>query len=91
MPLDTKKVEALCDKVTKRITEQHIGCFEGMDKPLFLISTQYPGLWMEHIYDSVFLAQQDSKFLYLAENAINVFIDHQRENGQLPFAVMDTS
>ena len=84
-------IKSLYNEVVQRITEQHIGCFEGMDKPLFLISTQYPGLWMEHVYDSVFLAQQDSNYLYLAENAINVFIDNQRENGQLPFAVMDVS
>ena len=76
-------------EVFQRITEKHIGCFKGMDKPLFLISTQYPGLWMEHVYDSVFLARLDSSYINIAENAINLFIDKQSENGQLPFRVMD--
>lgn len=84
-------VKKLYNEVMERIEKQHIGCFEGMEKPLFLISTQYPGLWLEHVYDSVLLSELEPKYLSLAENAINVFIDHQRENGQLPFSVMDVS
>ena len=84
-------IKKLYEEVLNRIETKHIGCFEGMEKPLFLISTQYPGLWTEHVYDSVFLAKLEPKYLYLAENAINVFIDHQRENGHLPFSVMDVS
>jgi hypothetical protein len=60
-----------------------------MEKPLFLISEQYPGLWLEHVYDSIFLARLDPKFIYVAENAVNLFIDRQRSNGQLPFRVID--
>lgn len=41
----------------------HIACFLGMEKPLFLLSEQYPGLWLEHVYDS-------------AGNAIHLFIDY---------------
>ena len=76
-------------EVFQRITEKHVGCFKGMERPLFLISTQYPGLWMEHVYDSIFLARLDPSFVPIAENAINLFIDKQRDDGQLPFRVMD--
>ncbi len=73
----------------ERIKNIHIGCFGGMDKPLLLISEQYPGLWIEHVYDSVLWAQLESSYLDIAENAINLFVDRQLDNGQLPFAVMD--
>ena len=83
------KINKYCAEVFQRITEKHIDCFKGMQQPLFLISTQYPGLWMEHVYDSVFLARLDPRFIHIAENAVNLFIDKQRHNGQLPFRIMD--
>ena len=36
-----------------------------MDKPLFLISETYPGIWLEHVYDSVFYASENPEYLYL--------------------------
>ena len=75
----------------ERLDSVHVGCFEGMDKPLLLISTQYPGIWLEHVYDSVFYAMRDKSKLYLAENTIDLFISHQREDGQLPCFVLDKS
>ena len=55
-----------------------------MEKPLLLISNEYPGVWLEHVYDSVIYAQLDKSKLYLAENTINLFIDYQTDKGQLP-------
>ena len=60
-----------------------------MEKPLFLISECYPGIWLEHIYDSVFYASLNPDYLFVAENAINAFIDRQTEEGQIPFAIWD--
>ena len=85
----TEKVSAICEEIKKRLYGVHIDCFEGMDKPLFLISEAYPGIWLEHVYDSVFLAKNDPSMLYLAENTISLFIDHQKEDGQLPCLVLD--
>ena len=84
-----KKVSVLYTEVMERIKQVHVSCFLGMEKPLFLISEQYPGLWLEHVYDSVMLAQLEPEYLPVAENAIALFIDRQSEEGQLPFAVMD--
>ena len=70
-----------------RIKNVHIACFKDMDDPLFLISDEYPGLWMEHVYDSVLLASMNPEYVYLAENAVNLFMDRQTEEGQLPFAI----
>ncbi len=84
-------VSEICKEIEKRLDTVHIGCFEGMDKPLFLISEAYPGIWLEHVYDSVFLAMRDKSKLYLAENTVNLFIDNQKDDGQLPCFVLDTS
>lgn len=81
--------ESICASVKRRLENIHIGCFTGMDKPLLLISTTYPGVWLEHVYDAVFYALQDASKLYLAENTIELFLSHQKPNGQLPYNVLD--
>ena len=86
---DKAKIKKIYDEVMSRIRNVHIACFKGMKDPLFLISDQYPGLWMEHTYDSVMFAHLEPEYINLAENAINLFIDRQTEEGQLPFTVMD--
>ena len=86
---DITAVRNIYKEASARIRNVHIACFKDMDKPLFLISNQYPGLWMEHTYDSVLYAAMEPEYVYLAENAVNLFMDRQSEEGQLPFAVMD--
>lgn len=78
-------VKHICDEIEKRFTNVHIK--KMGDKELLMISNQYPGLWLEHIYDSVIYAKMDKSKLYLAKNAIDVFVDHQRD-GQYPFRVI---
>ncbi len=75
--------------VKSRLDGEHIRCFQGMDKPLLLISTEYPGVWLEHVYDAVFYAMQNPEKLYLAENTIELFISYQRPDGQLPCKILD--
>lgn len=87
--MDTTKIQDICRTALDRIQNDHIGCFKDMDAPLFCISNQYPGLWMEHTYDSVLLAKLLPAYIPLAENAVNLFLDRQTEEGQLPFAVWD--
>ena len=84
-----EKIRYICAEIEKRLYGVHIDRFDGMDKPLLLISEAYPGIWLEHIYDSVFLAKNDPSMLYLAENTVNLFIDNQKEDGQLPCLVLD--
>ena len=78
------KIKEICDAIIERAEKMHIGCFKGMDKPLFLISNTYPGVWLEHVYDSVFYAKLVPERIDLAVNTINLFLEHQKENGQLP-------
>lgn len=85
------RIIEIASLVKERLESVHIGCFRGMEKPLFLISTTYPGVWLEHVYDSVFYAMQDKSKLYLAENAVELFLSHQKEDGQLPCFVRDAA
>lgn len=72
-----------------RLKDFHIRSFKGMDKPLVLISTAYPGVWMEHIYDAVFLAKLDPKYLPIAVNTVEMFLDKQSSEGQFPCYIRD--
>ncbi len=80
------KIHSICNVIEKRITEEHIGCFAGSDIPLFFISTRYPGIWLEHVYDSILYAKlyPSALSIQVAKNAISVFIDNQTEEGQYP-------
>lgn len=83
------KIRAYYDLAMNRITEKHINCFKGHMRPVFLISEQYPGVWLEHVYDSVFFAKLDSSYMDIAKNTLDLFLDNQKENGQLPYKVVD--
>ena len=78
------RIREVYEQTFSRLKEKHIGCFEGMYKPLLLISDTYPGVWLEHVYDSVMMAKLEPDYLPLAVNTISLFIDHQTEEGQLP-------
>ena len=86
---EKEKIKEYYNAVQKRIKEKHINCFKGHEKPVFLISDTYPGVWLEHAYDSLFYAKLDNKYLDIAKNTLNLFLDRQKENGQLPCFVID--
>lgn len=87
--MDLEKANVYADEIQQRIQTVHIGCFKGMEKPLFLISKEYPGIWLEHVYDSVFYATINPKYAYLAKNTIEVFLNSQTEEGQFPCYIWD--
>ena len=69
-----KKEDEICDVIRSRLEKNHIMKFPGSKTPVLLISEQYPGLWLEHVYDSIIYATLDTSKLYLAESAIDLFI-----------------
>lgn len=77
-------VPELCREVEARITRLHISCFRGRKEPLFLVSDCYPGVWLEHVYDSVFYAKLHPDYVQLAVNTVRLFLDYQTPDGQLP-------
>ena len=87
----THTVPELCRAAECRIDEYHVACFRGHQKPLFLISDTYPGIWLEHVYDSVLLARMYPERLPLAVNTVRLFLRHQTPDGQLPCYIWDAA
>ena len=88
--MDKFKVKEICTEIVRKINEEHVKPFKGMKNPLFLIATHnYPGVWLEHVYDAVFWAQNEPAYLSIAENTIELFIDNQTREGQYPCYVWD--
>ncbi|MBQ3132663.1 MAG: alpha-L-rhamnosidase [Clostridia bacterium] len=84
--MQKSKITAICAEIARRLAEVHTVPFFPDGREILLISDTYPGIWLEHVYDSVFYAKLDPSKRQLAENAVRLFIEHQRPDGQLPFA-----
>lgn len=82
------KIKEICQIIDTRIKDKHISCFSETNKPLFMISDQYPGVWLEHVYDSILYAKLFPGNTDLAVNTIHLFLDHQQEDGHLPFSIV---
>ena len=82
------------EQAKKRIEDFHIRTFPEQPGPIFLISTAYPGVWMEHAFDAVCYARlnPDSSLAKdVARSQMLLFLRNQRPDGHLPFNVVDTS
>ena len=89
--LDLEKVKHLYDLCSERVGN-NIKCFRGMDKPLPMISEYYPGVWLEtSVYGAILYALGVADGWEIAENTVNIFIDHQTEDGQLPCYLLDAN
>ncbi|MBR6680659.1 MAG: hypothetical protein IKL59_05305 [Clostridia bacterium] len=89
--LDLEKVRYLYEVCSEKMGS-NIKCFKGMDKPLPMISEFYPGVWLEaSVSGAIFLAWDNSDRWNVAENVINVFIDNQTDDGQLPCYILDAN
>ncbi len=53
-------------------------------EPVLLVGECYPGIWLEHNQDNLFLAEYDPAAAWGSQTA---FMEHQREDGLLPFAL----
>ena len=84
-----ESVKNVLKAVRERIDGYHIRCFEGMTKPLFLVSTCYPGVWLEHANDACAYAKLEPSQLSLARNTVELFLDRQTPEGQFPCYVWD--
>lgn len=56
--------------------------FEQHPVPLLLAGEVYSGIWLEHNQDNLFLAEFHPEAAWASQE---VFMDHQREDGLLPF------
>lgn len=86
------RIEAVCRQAWRRIEQSHIKCFAGQPGPIFLISTAYPGVWLEHAFDAVcyrLLRPEDPQANAVALNQMRLFLANQTPEGRLPYCVLD--
>lgn len=88
---ERERIKKLYETVLERIYTAHIKPFPDFPEPVFLISDAYPGVWLEHAYDAVSFAQFDPAMAPVAVNQMRLFLTHQKQDGQLPCYVIDTS
>jgi len=86
-----EKIRADYQLVMERIRTIHIKTFPDQSEPVFLISNTYPGVWLEHVYDALAWAQLEPSMAHVARAQVRLFLDNQKEDGQLPCYVLDTS
>lgn len=78
-------------EVMDRIRREHVRPLPGYSEPVFLISETYPGVWMEHVYDAIRWAELEPDMAPVARAQVRLFLDNQKEDGQLPYNVLDVS
>ena len=84
-----EKIKQICSELKERLESKHITCFTNETIPVLLVSEHYNGVWMEHLYDSIFLAKMDPSKLFVAEGNVRFFIQKQTADGQLPCYIKD--
>ena len=83
--MNRDRVKEICKTIEETIEKKHIGTINDSEKALFLIGEAYPGVWLEHVYDSVMYAKlYPEKGKEIAQNTVSFFIEKQTEQGQLP-------
>ncbi|MBQ4051043.1 MAG: hypothetical protein IJD13_05385 [Oscillospiraceae bacterium] len=87
--LKTEDIRPYREEILQRIREKHIRTGRGHDGRLFLISTAYPGYWLEHLYDSVAWAKLYPEDTDIAVSQARLFLENQREDGRIPYCILD--
>ena len=77
------------EQIINRIRQKHLRTVAGHDGRIFLISTAYPGYWLEHLYDSIVWATLFPEDKDVPVSQVRLFLENQREDGKVPYAVLD--
>ena len=72
------------DQLLQRIREKHFRVTDQHEGRLFLISTTYPGYWLEHLFDSIAWARLFPEDRDLPLSQMRLFLENQREDGKIP-------
>ena len=51
--MNQQAIQQCCCRILERIRAVHLRNIANSDGPVFYISDTYPGVWMEHVYDSI--------------------------------------
>ena len=72
------------DIILDRIHSHHLRPWHGSEGNIFFISDQYPGVWLEHLYDGVSWADYCPEHHEVSRNQVRLFLKWQKPDGQLP-------
>lgn len=75
------------EKEADDLLKEHIRKIYNETKDVIVVSKEYPGIWLEHIYDSFIYGELYGNYSY-ALNEIELFIKNQK-NGLLPCFLKD--
>lgn len=92
MTANRRQILEKAELARKRIADFHLRVIANSPGDVFLISTAYPGVWMEHAFDALCyasLSPEDPKAVRVAENQMLLFIRNQKPDGHLPAYVLD--
>lgn len=70
--------------ILDRIYQYHLRPWNGSEGNIFFISDTYPGVWLEHTFDSIVWADYESSQHEVSRNQVRLFLSWQKEDGQLP-------
>lgn len=88
MQFPTKEqIQQKYDTALARIRSKHIVKLPDGAGPVIYISDTYPGVWLEHVYDAVCWAKLEPSMAEVAEGQCRLFLDNQKEDGQLPYSI----
>lgn len=76
-------------QILSRIRQDHIRTVSAHQGRLFLISTTYPGYWLEHLYDPIVWANLFPEDKDICISQLRLFLENQREDGMLPSYILD--
>ncbi len=89
--LSSRQIAPYRESVLAQIKENHIRRIPQHDGRLFLISTAYPGYWLEHTFDALAWARLYPEDADIAISQVRFFTEHQRQDGRLPCNIIDDS
>lgn len=66
------------------IYQYHLRDWNGSDGKIFFISDTYPGVWMEHTFDSIVWGAYEPSQHEISRNQVRLFLNWQKPDGQFP-------
>ena len=88
-PLTRAYLAPYREQMLQNIRQEHIRTVPAHNGRLFLVSTAYPGYWMEHLYDPIVWAKLFPAEKDIAISQMRLFLGNQREDGMLPSYILD--
>ena len=94
MKATKEQIRAKYEMARERLNGFHLRQIANSAGPVVLISTTYPGVWLEHAFDGLCYAKlfdEEPGAKQVAENQMLLFIENQLPDGHLPYKVLDKS